>query len=127
VQQQVERADQRLQTQAARLEAASPVNVLGERGRRLADWEERLGRAVRRRLEQARQGLEAQAARLEGLSPLNVLARGYSLTRRERDGAVLRGPEQVRPGDRVVTLLQHGRVVSRVEEAGVGADTPGAA
>ena len=38
-------------------------------------------------------------------------------------GAVLREPEQVRPGDRVVTLLQHGRVVSRVEQA----EAPGGA
>jgi exodeoxyribonuclease VII large subunit len=60
--------------------------------------------------------LEAQAARLESLSPLNVLARGYSLTRTESDGVVVRTPVQVRPGDRLLTLVEHGRIVSRVEE-----------
>jgi len=47
---------------------------------------------------------------------LNVLARGYSLTRTEVGQNVVRASDQVRPGDRLVTLLQHGRVISRVEE-----------
>jgi exodeoxyribonuclease VII large subunit len=115
-QQCMRQAGRRLETQAARLEAASPANAVREQERRLADWDERLRRAIQHRVQQARQQLEAQAARLEGLSPLNVLARGYSLTRREDDGAVLRQPGQVQPGERIVTLLQHGRVVSRVEE-----------
>jgi exodeoxyribonuclease VII large subunit len=45
---------------------------------------------------------------------LNVLARGYSLTRTET-GEVIRSAEQVRPGDRLITTVQHGRIVSRVE------------
>jgi exodeoxyribonuclease VII large subunit len=55
-------------------------------------------------------------ARLEGLSPLNVLARGYSLTRREVDGAVLRTVAEVQAGQRVLTMLPDGCLVSRVEE-----------
>ena len=61
--------------------------------------------------------LEAQAARLESLSPLNVLSRGYSLTRKEADQAVVRSADQVRPGERLLTTVQHGTIVSRVEEA----------
>jgi len=48
---------------------------------------------------------------------LNVLARGYSLTRKEADNSVVRAPGQVRPGDCLVTQVQHGRIVSRVEDA----------
>jgi hypothetical protein len=29
--------------------------------------------------------------------------------------AVVRGPEQVRPGERIVTQVERGRIVSRVE------------
>jgi len=93
-----------------------PLDRIRQEERRLDEWGERLGRAVRQRLQQARQRLEAEAARLESLSPLNVLARGYSLTRKEEDLQVVRGPEQVRPGDRLVTRVQHGHVISRVEE-----------
>ena len=78
-----------------------------------------LQRAIRRRLEREQQRLEAEAARLEGLSPLNVLGRGYSLTRMAADQRVVRDAAQVQPGDRLITILHHGSIVSRVE-AGEG-------
>jgi exodeoxyribonuclease VII large subunit len=112
----LEVARNRLNDLAGRACFRRPLERMREEERRLDDWGERLGRAVRRRLEEARRRLEAEAARLEGLSPLNVLARGYSLTRREGDMAVVRGPDQVRPGERIVTQVQRGRIVSRVEE-----------
>jgi exodeoxyribonuclease VII large subunit len=84
---------------------------------RLDDWGDRLSRGAQQRLYRAKEQLDARTARLESLSPLNVLGRGYSLTRRETDQVVVRRAEQVRPGDRLVTTLQAGEVVSRVEEA----------
>jgi exodeoxyribonuclease VII large subunit len=93
-----------------------PLDRIRQEERRLDEWGERLGRAVRQRLQQARQRLEAEAARLESLSPLNVLRRGYSLTRKEEGLQVVRGPGQVRPGDRLVTRVEHGHLISRVEE-----------
>jgi exodeoxyribonuclease VII large subunit len=93
-----------------------PLEPIRDLERRLDEWHERLQRSLRQRLAELRQRLEAQTARLESLSPLNVLARGYSLTRTEGDGAVVRTPAQLRPGDRLLTLVQHGRIISRVEE-----------
>src|SRR5262249_13147193 len=110
-------AGQRVRDLAERRAFRLPLERVRELERRLDDWEERCGRAVRRRLERARQAVDATAARLETLSPLNVLGRGYSLTRREADGIVVRGPEQVQRGDRLVTVVQRGRIISRVEEA----------
>jgi exodeoxyribonuclease VII large subunit len=92
-----------------------PLERIREEESRLDDWSSRLHRAMRQRVAQLQQRLEAGAARLETLSPLNVLGRGYSLTRRENDQVVLRSPEQVRPGDRLVTTVQQGRIYSRVE------------
>jgi len=92
-----------------------PLERVRELERRLDEWHERLQRALRQRLAELRRRLEAQAARLETLSPLNVLARGYSLTRTDGDGVVVRTPDQVRPGDRLLTLVEHGRIISRVE------------
>ena len=34
-------------------------------------------------------------------NPSNVLKRGFTVTRRKKDGALLRGHEQIRPGDPV--------------------------
>jgi len=93
-----------------------------EHERRVDDWSERMQRAWKQRMQRLRERLEAQAAQLQTLSPLNVLARGYSLSRRESDEVVVRSPEQVRPGDRLVTHVQHGRITSRVEETQRTAD-----
>ncbi len=83
---------------------------------RLDEFTERFERAVQRRIEQLNEQLQGTAARLESLSPLNVLARGYSLTRKEGDTAMLHEAGHVQPGERIVTRLQHGEIVSRVEE-----------
>jgi exodeoxyribonuclease VII large subunit len=107
---------QRLADLAARRVFRLPLEPIRELERRLDERAERLRRAVQTRLARAHGQVEAAAGRLESLSPLNVLARGYSLTRTEATMAVLRSPDQVRPGDRIETLVAHGRVISRVEE-----------
>jgi exodeoxyribonuclease VII large subunit len=112
----LDRAQERLADLTRRRCFRVPLERVREQERRLDDWSERLQRALRQRLTVWQQRLEAQAARLETLSPLNVLARGYSLTRTDADGVVVRRPDQVRPGDRLVTLVQHGRLISRVEQ-----------
>jgi exodeoxyribonuclease VII large subunit len=108
-------AKSRLDELASRHCFRQPLDRVRDEESRLDDWSTRMERAVRQRLEQTHQRLEALAARLESLSPLNVLARGYSLTRRENEATVLRTAEQVRSGDRIVTQLHQGRIVSRVE------------
>ena len=94
-----------------------PLERIRQEERQLALWNERLQRAVQRRIEQAREQLKGQAARLEGLSPLNVLARGYSLTCKEADATLLRSAGQIEVGERIMTRLQEGQIISRVEEA----------
>ncbi len=112
----IEVARDRLRDLAERRAFRLPMERVRELERRLDDWSERLRRAANQRLNHARERLAAQAARLETLSPLNVLRRGYSLTRTETDQTVVRSPDQVRPGDRLLTIVEHGRILSRVEE-----------
>jgi exodeoxyribonuclease VII large subunit len=115
--QRLERARRQLDELAQRPAFRLPLERVRDRERRLDDWGGRLARAARQRLAAARERLQAQAARLETLSPLNVLGRGYSVTRREADLVVVRSPGQIKPGERLLTLVQHGRILSRVEEA----------
>jgi exodeoxyribonuclease VII large subunit len=121
IEQRLQFARRRLDDLAERRVFRLPLERVRERERQLDDWAERLQRSVQQRLDRARERLEAQAARLETLSPLNVLARGYSLTRVGPEQAVVRSPEQVRPGERIVTQVCHGRIISRVEETEVNA------
>jgi exodeoxyribonuclease VII large subunit len=79
------------------------------------DLESRLLRAIRRRQQDATARWTALGAALEALSPLKVLQRGYSITTRAADGAVLRRADQAQPGDVIDTRLGQGRIASRVE------------
>jgi len=114
----------RLDLARARLEDLSkrrsfrlPLERLRDLNQRLDEWSERLNRVGGQRLLEARRRVEAVADRLHALSPLNVLARGYSLTRKDVDQSVVRNADQVTVGERLVTLVQRGKIISRVEES----------
>jgi exodeoxyribonuclease VII large subunit len=111
----LELARARLEQLASRPCLRRPTEPIRERERRLDDWAERLQRAGAATLERTAQRLEGLAARLEAVSPLKVLARGYSLTRRLDDLTVVRGPGQVQSGDWLLTQVEGGRIISRVE------------
>ena len=111
----VDRARAHLEQLAARPCLRRPIDRIRERERRLDDLAERLERGLERRLEQSRGRLDSLAAQLAGLSPLSVLARGYSVTRRLVDLAVVRSTDQVEPGDWLVTQVLTGKLISRVE------------
>lgn len=114
--QQYRLARRRCDELAARKPLRLPLERLHDLERRLDDVGCRLDRAIEHRRERSGRALDTVAARLEALSPLNVLARGYSLTRKESDQTVVRRAEEVRPGERLSTLVEHGRIISRVEE-----------
>jgi len=110
-------ARERLDDLAGRRAFQLPLGRVREREQLLDEAAQRLGRAKRHHLSRLRDQLEALAARLQALSPLNVLARGYSLSRRHADQAVVRSPDQVRPGDLLVTHVQYGLIISRVQDS----------
>jgi len=97
-----------------------PLDRVREPERKLDEWHDRLNGSARRRLENTQHSLQTIAARLDSLSPLNVLARGYSLTRAEHSPALLRSASDVKPGDRIVSVLQKGKITSRVESTEAG-------
>lgn len=111
-------AQQRLRALAERRIFRQPLERTRELARQVDELDARTNRAMRQAVQRAKQRLAALAGQLETLSPLQVLGRGYSLTRRESDNAVVRSAEQVQPGDWLVTIVEQGRIVSRVEEVG---------
>jgi exodeoxyribonuclease VII large subunit len=111
----LELAHARLDQLAERPCFRRPLERIRASERQLDELDERLRRVMSLRLERARRQLESAAGRLDGLSPLKVLGRGYSLTRRLDDLVVVRAPEQVVPGDWIITQVQGGRIISHVE------------
>lgn len=73
-----------------------------------------LARGPGPRLRRAEEELAGRAGRLGALSPLGVLQRGYSITWREADGALMRNAGELAVGEALRTQLASGRVRSRV-------------
>lgn len=116
--QRLRSARQRLDYMAARSAFGRPLERIREKEERLDDIAVRLQRAIVKLRDRKAERMAAMAGRLATLSPLNVLSRGYSLTRTETSKELLRDASQVGVGERIVTTLAVGKIVSRVEELG---------
>ena len=106
----------RLDQATARLDAIGPGRILS----RQSEHCERLGRLLQERARHRLQHLGEGLARLESglghLSHRKVLERGYSITRIDATGRILKSAGEVHGGETLVTLLDKGEVRSRVEK-----------
>ena len=59
--------------------------------------------------------LKSKQDKLDALNPMNVLKRGYSLTV-DKDGLPIKSVQNIQPGDKIITKLNDGEVISTVEE-----------
>ena len=112
--QRMEAARERLRRLAQHRALAEPAQRLRRIAQDLDQWEERAVLALTRRVEASRERLSRVASHLEAVSPLAVLSRGYSITGREGRREALRGVEGMARGDRIVSRLAAGSLVSEV-------------
>jgi exodeoxyribonuclease VII large subunit len=106
---------------AIRLTRVQPAAVHARRQERIDQLSARLHRVMTRAIVMRREDLEHTARELHAIGPAQVLSRGYSLTLGE-DGKAIRSVAQAQPGTALETVLRDGRVRSRVETEGGGAD-----
>jgi exodeoxyribonuclease VII large subunit len=66
--------------------------------------------------EKREQRVESLARFLHAVGPEQVLRRGYSITTRKKDGAILKRATEVRAGDRLVTRFADGQVESVADD-----------
>lgn len=98
----------------ARLERLHPEPLAAtarERVERLAD---RLSADIRRERDQLAESLKRESARLAALSYRSVLERGFSITRRRKDGAIVRSIQDIRDRARIMTQTANGEFESEV-------------
>jgi len=98
---------------------ADPLGLVRTRRSDVDGLRDRAVRCVTHALAAARNDLAHARARVAALSPAATLARGYAIVRRA-DGAVVRRPVEVAPGDAVHIWLAGGTVEAEVL-AGQGA------
>jgi exodeoxyribonuclease VII large subunit len=83
---------------------------------RLDRTDERLSAAIRRGLETRGLAVAAAGGRLDALSPLAVLGRGYSITRREVDDAILKSSREIEVGSSIRVQLWRGSLRATVSD-----------
>jgi exodeoxyribonuclease VII large subunit len=94
---------------------ASPAARLQNLANRRSHLDLRLATAMRRLLAANSRRQEVAVRALQTVSPLATLERGYAIVTRVDDGSLLRGSEQVAPGDRIEARLMRGMVRAIVE------------
>jgi exodeoxyribonuclease VII large subunit len=100
----------RLDRLATRLAERHPRGVIRLHRARLAEIEHRLGSAARQAIETRAAALDALTRQLDAVGPLQVLRRGYSITLRLADRAIIRNAADIRPGDRMLTRFAEGEI-----------------
>lgn len=88
-------------------------NVLSYQRHRIETIGNRLPIAIERQLTDQKHLLENLSLKLQGFDPQLLLSRGYSITL--HNGRTVRDPKQLKAGDEIVTRVEKGTVISRVE------------
>ncbi len=94
---------------------ADPVREIERQHERVLSLRDRARRALGAALDREGDRLAHTGARLTALSPAATLERGYAIVQRP-DGAVVRGAEELEPGDELVLRLSDGKRTVQVEK-----------
>lgn len=111
----------RIETYALRLDRLSssrlfqPERLVKDRMEDVQRSCDKLQHRMQTILEQKKNQLRFVEGKLSVLDPLAVLHRGYSVTVRERDNAIVKRIEDVETGERIKILLAEGRLTAGVE------------
>jgi len=105
-----------LDSLAARLQRHDPRHMVDLRKQRLSHVDNRLMRETRNVITRHADRLSGMEGRLVALSPEAVLHRGYSITRRAKDGAIVRSATQLSEGETIITRFSDSEVKSTVED-----------
>ncbi len=111
----MELARQRLESIEQSYALRHPEQRVAMLRQRLDDLSQRLMPQPSRLLERLKNRAGALAGKLDSLSPLRVLDRGYSVTRRAEDGALVDSVSKVKSGDLLRTRVADGEIESIVE------------
>lgn len=98
------------------LEKLNPVHAIHMRRQKLSHLDARLDRELKAGIRRQMEHVNALDAQLTALSPVGVLKRGYTITTRARDGAIVRTADELKEGDKIVTRFADGETRSVVED-----------
>ena len=99
-----------------RLRLKNPVVLIDEYQERARDFARQIYVRMTHFMELKQSEFTKAIEKLSGLSPLNILARGYSITFKMADGAVIKEAKAIKAGEVIKTRLHKGEILSQVRE-----------
>ena len=91
------------------------TDKLEEMKQEYLDLKESLNENMETKLLLLSKDVEKYKEKLSALNPNNVLSRGYSISM-NADGKVVKDVIDINVGDKIITILKNGKVISKVEE-----------
>lgn len=107
---------EKLTTLASSYIMRQPMNLIMQYEQRIDELGKDVRTALDRMISARRDNFRMLTQTLEALSPLAILTRGYSVTVKLPEGAILKDSKALEKGDLVETKLGKGKFKSRVEE-----------
>ena len=93
-----------------------PFQIIEQRQQYLDSCWRQLQITGKNRFESHKNRLSLAASRLDTLSPLKILSRGYSVSRFETDGKLIKSAASVKVGDRIETIVADGSIISEAAQ-----------
>ncbi len=112
---QVERRRFQADQYRLRLQLHDPMSTLRQQRQRLADLQDQMEEAMKRKLTMAKHRLALAGGRLHGLSPLEKINRGFGFLTDENSRRIEHAAD-VNPGDLITIRITDGRLKARVTE-----------
>lgn len=112
---QVERRRFQADQYRLRLQLHDPMSTLRQQRQRLADLQDQMEEAMKRKLTMAKHRLALVGGRLHGLSPLEKISRGFGFLTDENSRRIEHAAD-VNPGDLITIRITDGRLKARVTE-----------
>ena len=100
---------------AHRLHRESPTKTMQLSKKHISEAYKQLQSAIKQRLHNSTHRLALSANSMSVVSPLNTLKRGYSITMQSDQQSLLTKLEQVKAGDKLITHVVNGQIISNVE------------
>jgi exodeoxyribonuclease VII large subunit len=100
----------------AKLADRHPRHLVDLKRQTLGDLSNRLALAMHGDLHRRSQQMNLLQRNLDSLSPQAVLKRGYTITTKKKNAAIVRASAELREGDRIVTQFADGTAESIVED-----------
>jgi exodeoxyribonuclease VII large subunit len=116
IREQVRQARQTLRSLLARPVLARPLDLVYQKRQQLDSLSRLLVISGKNGFDRCKNRLSLVLSRLDTLSPLNILKRGYSVSRRFDNQRLVHSGREIAVGERMETIVEKGKIVSRVEE-----------